>query len=459
MTDYSIWSDQEKGGKGARLSFNRGNLVWYGKYKKVFGRALPVRGIIKKTNFKVSKRKIDTQDKSGESYLHKAVHYGAQDLVKALLDKGADINIIDISGNTPLHLAVRTKNLRLARFLIDNKASLEIKNRSGRTPLLLACSDKIDKKMIRMLVDKGANTNAQSKKGNSLLHELITKAEKRKWGRRNTRDILEFLIKKGAKIGIKNSFGRTPLQAAEKKGYTDISMIFYKAGAKNSKSALHMAVIERSRYKVRKLLKKKGVDINKRDSNKRTALHWAVLSDNSSIVSMLLDKGADPNLKDSDGKTPLYFATIKANYYIIKNLIRKGGDVKILYNKRTLLHIASNKYIAKNVSKRILGLFIDKGVAINAQNRSGMTALHSIAESGSAYNAKFLIEKGAKLEIKDSAGWTPLFRAAIYGSSSMVLLLVKKGANKKIKDKYKKYPFQRANKQKLSRKAYNSLKI
>jgi ankyrin repeat protein len=459
MTYNSIWSDQEKGNKGARLSFYKGNLVWYGKDKKVFGRALPVRGAIKKTNFKVSIRKIDTQDKDGESYLHKAIHYGAKDLIKVLLDKGADINIIDISGNTPLHLAVSIKNLDMAKYLLDNKASIEKKNRYGRTPLFLACSNEIDKKMVKMLVKKGANTKALNKKGNSLLHELIGKAEKRKRKRRERKDILEFLIKNGAKINIKNSFGKTPLQIAEKKGYTDISMVLYKAGAKNSKSKLHRAVIERNRYKVRRLLKKKGTDINKRDSNKRTALHWAVLNDDSSIVSLLLDKGADPSAKDSDGKTPLYFATIRANYYIIRNLIRKGGDVKIRYNKNTLLHIASNKYRTNNVNKRILSLLIDKGVKINAKDMSGMTALHTIAGSGSTYNAKFLIKKGAKLEIKDSVGWTPLFRAVIYGSPSMVRFLLEKGARKNFKDKYKKTPFQRASKKRLGAKIYNSLKF
>ncbi|MCP3924754.1 MAG: DUF1566 domain-containing protein [Desulfobacterales bacterium] len=456
ISDYSVWSGRSKGKKGARYSFNKGKLVWYGKNKSVFGRALPVRGKLEKGSYKEIVRKIDFQDKDGNSYLHKAIGIDAKILIESLVQKGADLNIMEIYGNTPLHRAVRLNKIELAKILIENKASMEIKNKNGNTPVLTASTRKNSSDMIKLLATMGANLKVKTKKGNSILHELIEKAEKSRYKRKELRKLIELLIAKGADVNAKNQAKQTPLMLADSKEYMDISDIFYKAGAKNKKTQLHLALIKKNYSKARRLINDAKTDIHQKDLNGRTALHWAVIKNDSSSTYSLLKNGADPNSKDKAGKTPIYYAVSKGRYYRLKNLIENGGKVKTKYKKQSLLHIASDKK-QSYVNKKVLDLLIKKGINVNSKNGAGLTPLHIVASGGSTYIAEFLINKKAKLEIKDNIGWTPLFRAAMYGTSRMVLLLIKKGANKKVKDKYNKTILQRASK-KLSSRALKSLR-
>ncbi|MRN60418.1 ankyrin repeat domain-containing protein, partial [Brucella sp. 09RB8918] len=63
-----------------------------------------------------------------------------------------------------------------------------------------------------------------------------------------------------------------------------------------------------------------GVDINKGDYDKRTALHLAAAEGHENIVKYLVSKGADISTTDRWGKTPLEDAKINNNESIINLL-------------------------------------------------------------------------------------------------------------------------------------------
>jgi len=70
--------------------------------------------------------------------LHIAVHSGAHDNVKALLDAGASPDPVDIDGDTPLHLACCGGRLQMVEYLCDRGASLTSLNKGDRTPIDLS---------------------------------------------------------------------------------------------------------------------------------------------------------------------------------------------------------------------------------------------------------------------------------------------------------------------------------
>lgn len=96
------------------------------------------------------------------SYLHWAVLYSTEDVIKYLLDNGANVNIQNKNGSTPLHDAVyKRKNANIIEILLLYKANVNLKANDGiykdKTPLDLSENDK---NMHSLLIDYINETNS-----------------------------------------------------------------------------------------------------------------------------------------------------------------------------------------------------------------------------------------------------------------------------------------------------------
>ena len=86
------------------------------------------------------------------------------DMVKVLLDHGADVNAQDSLGNTALTLAVNYGHAEIVKVLLDNGADANLRRKDGPTALLAACQRRsVD--MVKMLLEKGADVNEKSYMG------------------------------------------------------------------------------------------------------------------------------------------------------------------------------------------------------------------------------------------------------------------------------------------------------
>jgi ankyrin repeat protein len=68
-------------------------------------------------------------------------------------------------------------------------------------------------------------------------------------------------------------------------------------------------------------------DVNKRDEEGATPLHYAVSEGHQEIVKLLIKKGADVHAKDKDGWIPLLYATAEGQEEVVDLLIAAGTDV------------------------------------------------------------------------------------------------------------------------------------
>ena len=95
------------------------------------------------------------------------------EIVKLLLERGADVNSNNVIGVTPLHLAVTFNNVELARLLLENGADIDRKdNYYSMTPLMSAAQSVgryDDPAIVELLLDKGANISIKDKKGDTAL--------------------------------------------------------------------------------------------------------------------------------------------------------------------------------------------------------------------------------------------------------------------------------------------------
>ena len=74
---------------------------------------------------------LNYQNKEGNSYLHIAILFEREEMIKTLIKKGININIQNNEGNTPLHIAYNVGNKNIIDELIKNNIDLRIKNKYG----------------------------------------------------------------------------------------------------------------------------------------------------------------------------------------------------------------------------------------------------------------------------------------------------------------------------------------
>lgn len=92
--------------------------------------------------------------------------------------------------------------------------------------------------------------------------------------------------------------------------------------------AIHAFAREGDEEKLLKCIES-GVPLNLKDSEGRTALHWAVDRGHMNITSVLLNKNADVDAKDDEGQTPLHYAAVCDRAAIAELLVKYGADIGI----------------------------------------------------------------------------------------------------------------------------------
>ena len=77
---------------------------------------------------------------------------------------------------------------------------------------------------------------------------------------------------------------------------------------------------------VKILLERGGIDLNRRDAEGNTALHYVCREGYRDLAVLLLDKGADASLVNNRSETPLHAAARKGNREILARLLDAGAD-------------------------------------------------------------------------------------------------------------------------------------
>lgn len=251
---------------------------------------------------------------------------------------------------------------------------------------------------------------------------------------------------------------RTPLSLACMMDKKDFVFALLRKGAdvnlqsgQLKQCALHHAANhETGRVRCVELLYEYGADLDVRDSDKSTALHFACTMGNKEVFNFLLKNGANLNLLDLDMETPLIRAILARNQYMIESLISAGCDVNYPHgepleyliktippmmecihlfmkhgadlNKHTYL-IAASAY--NNIE--MMKILESHGISVNATSHIfNFTALHNACVSHVASHeaVELLLEYGADVDVISSTFDTPLHYACQHCNLRKVLALL-----------------------------------
>ncbi len=141
-----------------------------------------------------------------ETALHMAVNNNNIEIVKLLLDNGADVNAKDVEENTPLHIASEKGYTKVVNQLLTNKKSknkinINEKDNDWNTPLHMAANNnKIG--IVKLLLDNGADVNAKDVLGIIPLCDAVNN---------NNIAIIKLLFKKENDININNNKNKNTL--------------------------------------------------------------------------------------------------------------------------------------------------------------------------------------------------------------------------------------------------------
>lgn len=139
----------------------------------------------------------------------------------------------------------------------------------------------------------------------------------------------------------------------------------------------------------------KGVNVNQIDRLKyRTALHWAVASDNDEIVKVLLNAGANVNISDRDFVTPLILASNLGNSSIVRRLIDSGSNI----NHADRMGTTALHYACMRFHYEIAHELIINGCSSNTNTPFSFTSPLKHLLCDEQYSvAKCLVESGCDL--------------------------------------------------------------
>src|SRR3990172_10442231 len=134
-----------------------------------------------------------------------------------------------------------------------------------------------------------------------------------------------------------------------------------------------------------------GADIEARDNNDFTSLHYAAFNGHQVTVAFLLDHGANIEARDNQGVTPLHIAALDGHQATVALLLDRGANIESQGNQgQTPLH-----YAAAYGHQATVALLLDRGANIEAQDNDGSTPLHCAASNGHQATVAFLLERGA----------------------------------------------------------------
>ena len=330
---------------------------------------------------------------SGDLPLVDAARNADPDAVRALLQKGANVNTAEADGTTALHWASHRDDVASADLLIRAGAKVNAANDLGATPLWTASLNG-SAAMVRRLLEAGANPNAAL-----LLGETTVMVASRS----GNPDVVEQLLAKGANVNARAARGQTALMWAVAQRHPDVVKVLLAHGADvHARSEVWtqvMAVPPHGLPQYNRSIPHGG----------DTALMFAARAGDLASAKHLVAAGANVRDADAWGVAATVLAAHSGSDELVEFLLDHGGDANAAAAGFSALHVAIMRR-----DERMVRALLAHGADPNARLRTWTPTRRSSKDFHFA---------------PELVGATPFWLAARFGEPAVMRLLVEHGAN------------------------------
>jgi ankyrin repeat protein len=253
-----------------------------------------------------------------------AVSSNKEDIVRILMEYNTELNLVDDDGDAALNCIGPSTSLAIAKLLINRGADPEIRNNQGNTPLCKAvmCNN-LD--IVKYLIAKKAELNITGGLNGGPLHIACYQSNL---------GLVRILATAGADVNLVDPLVGTPLQSAcrcQRSSYekeTQGSIIRYLINEAKADvttvGGLYGCVLNaacgRSTPEMVKLILEKGAKIDVKDGMGRLAIHFAVARSMENF-QLILDARGDVEMRDKMGRTALHWAAIGGSVDVVALVI------------------------------------------------------------------------------------------------------------------------------------------
>lgn len=401
---------------------------------------------------------VHAKDKGGLVPLHNACSYGHYEVTELLVRAGADVNATDLWAFTPLHEAASKARLEVCSLLLSEGADPTLLNCHGKSALDVAPTRELQERLAfeyrghclleacrlaepmrvkkQLTVSVTSQSQPQSGQasaapstssspslgvecpvealvnfthlatGDKPLHCAAASVYPKR------KQVMELLIRRGARVNEKNKEGQTPLHVATEHSHLDAMDLLLRHGAK----------------------------VNACDVNGESALSLAARRDSTAACRLLLACGADTR---ADAHYPQPEAEDACGNAAALRLLEaaRTGDVEtaraILDARPGLVNCrdvdgrhSTPLHFAAGYNRLLLAqLLLQRGADVHAKDKGGLVPLHNACSYGHYEVTELLVSCGAGVNAADLWRFTPLHEAAAKGKADIVRLLLKHGAD------------------------------